>query len=129
MKRIVAVIFEDGTEATVADMQTIVRYVNSFSLKQSINALASDHAVDWKAHGKAMDLWRANRLEKKAKKSRDAAKPRGKAKGVSPEKARATLERIVAHSGNQKWGSSKEAARELGISERTLNRRINKTRT
>ena len=63
MKPIVAVIFEDGTEATVADMQALVRYVKSFSQEQEHRELAADPDVDWDARRKALDQWNAARLE------------------------------------------------------------------
>lgn len=122
MKRIVAVIYEDGTEASVADMESLERYVHDFRQQQYFRALAADRSIDWDARGKALDQWNAARLAKKKKILASKRKPRGAGKYVAPAKAKETLERIVAANG--KWGATKKAARELNVSKRTVNRRM-----
>ena len=126
MKRIVAVTFDDGTEAMVADMQALVQYVEVFRLQQGLRELATDPNIDWAARGEQLDKWNADRLEKKRAIRATRSKPRGRAKDVTPEKARETLDRIVADRLTG-WEASKAAAKELGISKRTLNRRIKKS--
>jgi hypothetical protein len=126
MKRIVTVTFEDGTEATIDDMQALVRYLNSFRSQQNFRTLAADTTIDWAAHALENTQREIARLQKKAALAAERAKPRGKAKDVTPQMARETLASVIVDKDST-WSASKETAKKLGFSKRTLNRRVKKS--
>jgi transcriptional regulator with PAS, ATPase and Fis domain len=120
--------YDDGTKRKLkgSDLHALNRYVNSLIVQESVHAW--DHALDLDAdaNAKKLDQWKAIYLEKKQKMLADRRKPRGPGKDVTPEKALETLKRITTDLDTP-WASSQKTAKVLGISKRTLNRRIKKS--
>ena len=78
MKKIVAVQFEDGTVASVDDMQVLAQYIHDFNMLKNLRALAADKSIDWPAVSASHEERQASLLQKKATKRKNAAQPRKK---------------------------------------------------
>lgn len=76
MSKIIAIKFDDGTEAEVGDIFSLKRYIDQLYTKENTRALAADTSIDWSARSEFLDQQQAIRLGKKAIKRTNASKPR-----------------------------------------------------
>ncbi|OFZ85782.1 MAG: hypothetical protein A2V78_02450 [Betaproteobacteria bacterium RBG_16_64_18] len=121
MKRIVAVIYEDGTKAPVDDMQTVVSYVHAFYLQQNLRAAAADTQYDWVAHGKAMEQRKATILKKKATKRTNARNPRNEfAKRADAKKVLLAFKKEYERTEGKSHGWKAAACKKFLIDPATL---------
>lgn len=126
MQKIIAVQFEDGTIASVDDMQVLVRYISDFNLQQSYRALAADKTIDWPARARVIEARQVDRIAKKKQRSDTNSR---NAKGPKKPVSKAELLAFEASYANPKYADIKRgwkaaACQKFRIARKTLDARI-----
>jgi len=121
MKAIVAVKFDDGTEAPVPDMHTLVRYITAFFLQQRMRAVAADTTLDWPAHAKEVEQRKAHKFNVRATNRANASKPR---KPITKAALSASLTRYEEKHKGEMHGWHAALCTEFKITSKTLSKKM-----
>lgn len=130
MKKIVAVKFDDGTVMTVADVETLKRFVDQEVSRQRLREMAADTSIDWPTVAIQAEQRQTVKLKNRATKRINATGPN---KHAAKESASQRLEtslreycyKFESDNGFLK-GWKRAACRDLGITLHHLNKIWNK---